>query len=201
MDDEFKKVTFSEPPSPVEAQEDATFIPATQEKLRTPMPKKSKPTIALPIIALVVILMGVGTGFALSKAMPNKASQSTSTTSSLPQGEDAAVETGKIYGSENKDTFPDTGIGVLEKGGIDGEGSHRLLKEGGPTQTIYLTSSVLDLDPFIGHKVEVWGETYAALKAAWLLDVGSVEVLELDAPKPFQEEPTEGAKTQSTVEE
>jgi hypothetical protein len=201
MDDEFKKVTFSEPPSQVEAQEDASFTPVTQEKSHTPMPRKTKPNVAIPIIALVVILMGVGTGFALSKAMPNKTTQSTSSASTLPKGEDAAVETGKIYGSENKDTFPDTGIGVLEKGGIDGEGSHRLLKEGGPTQTIYLTSSVLDLDPFIGHKVEVWGETYAALKAAWLLDVGSVEVLELDAPKPFQEEPTEGAKNQPTTEE
>jgi hypothetical protein len=201
MDDEFKKVTFSEPPSPVEEQEDTSFIPVTQEKSVAPMPRKTKSTIALPIIALVVVLMGVGTGFALSKAMPNKATQTATTTSTLPQGEGAAVETGKVYGSENKDKFPDTGIGVLEKGGIDGEGSHRLLKEGGPSQTMYLTSSVLDLDPFVGHKVEVWGETYAALKAAWLLDVGSVEVIELDAPKPFQEEPTEGAKDQSAIEE
>lgn len=202
MDDEFKKVTFSEPQVEDQASENTVFNPVVEEKKMKPsMPKKTSSKIALPIVGLVVILMGVGTGFALSKAMPKKSTSSSTATTSLPQGEDAQVETGKVYGSENKDKFPDTGIGVLEKGGIEGEGSHRLLREGGPKQTIYLTSSVLDLDPFVGHKVEVWGETYAAQQAAWLLDVGSVEVMELDAPKPFQEEPTESAKSQSEVEE
>ncbi len=201
MDQEFKKVSFKEPQSEMDPQEDTAFTPVTNNLNQTTMAKKSTPKLIIPVGALLVILMGIGTGFALSKAMPKKSTSSPTASANLPQGEDAPVETGKIYGSENKDKFPDTGIGVLEKGGLEGEGSHRLLREGGPKQTIYLTSSVLDLDPFVGHKVEVWGETYAAQQAAWLLDVGSVEVMELDAPKPFQEEPTEAAENSTEVEE
>jgi len=67
---------------------------------------------------------------------------------------------------------------VIEKNGFDGEGTHKLLREGGESQTAYLTSSVLDLDLFVGHKVEIWGETFAAQKAGWLLDVGAVKVLD-----------------------
>jgi hypothetical protein len=34
----------------------------------------------------------------------------------------------------------------------------------------------------------VWGETNDSLDVGWLMDVGRVEVLELDAEKPFEEE-------------
>lgn len=202
MDDDFKKVTFSEPPPEVHTtEENVAFNPVTQKPKKPTMPKQTNTKLILPVGALVMILMGIGTGFVLSKAMPKKANNTSTATTNLPQGEDALVEADKVYGSENKEKFPDDAIGVLEKGGLEGEGSHRLLREGGPKQTIYLTSSVLDLDPFVGHKVEVWGETYAAQQAAWLLDVGGVKIMELDAPKPFQEEPTEGAKNQKEVEE
>jgi hypothetical protein len=50
-----------------------------------------------------------------------------------------------------------------------------------------MTSSVIDLDPFIDHKVKIWGDTFAAQKANWLMDVGRVEVVELNAQKPFEE--------------
>ena len=84
----------------------------------------------------------------------------------------------KVVGSKDLSTFKDKAEGVLEKGGINGEGTHKLIREGGPSQTVYLTSSVVDLDQFIGKKVRVWGETFAAQKAGWLMDVGRVEVLE-----------------------
>lgn len=202
MNDDFKKVTFSEPPPEVHAaEENVAFNPVTQIPNRPTMPKQTNAKLILPVGALVVIFMGIGTGFALSKVVLKKANNTPTITTNLPRGEGALVEAGKVYGSENKEKFPDDAIGVLEKGGLDGEGSHRLLREGGPKQTIYLTSSVLELDPFVGHKVEVWGETYAAQQAAWLLDVGGVKVMELDAPKPFQEEPTEAAQDPSRVEE
>ena len=76
----------------------------------------------------------------------------------------------------------------LLKGGIEGEGSHRILRPGGETQTVYLTSSVIDLSPFVDHKIKVWGETFAAQKANWLMDVGRVEVIELNAETPFEED-------------
>ncbi len=69
-------------------------------------------------------------------------------------------------------------MGTLEKGGIDGEGTHKLIREGGESQTAYLTSSIIDLDPLVGKKVQVWGETFKGQKAGWLMDVGRVKVLE-----------------------
>lgn len=97
----------------------------------------------------------------------------------------SGLKAGDIIGSADEKTFRDNATGVIEAGGIDGEGSHKLLREGGPSQTAYLTSSVVDLDEFVDHKVEVWGETFAAQQAGWLMDIGRVKVLELNAPKPF----------------
>ena len=94
------------------------------------------------------------------------------------QGENGQkVKAGESYGSKD-DVFKDSAIGVIEPNGIDGEGTHRLLREGGESQTAHLTSSVVDLDMFIGRKVEVWGETFDSEKAGWLLDIGRVKVLE-----------------------
>jgi len=84
----------------------------------------------------------------------------------------------KIVGSEDTSIFKDQAVGVIEEGGLDEEGTHKLLREGGPSQTAYLTSSTVDLDEFIGNKVRIWGETFAGQKASWLMDVGRVEVLE-----------------------
>jgi hypothetical protein len=52
------------------------------------------------------------------------------------------------------------------------------VREGGPSQTAYLVSSVIDLDSYAGKKVKVWGETFAAKKVSWLMDVGKIEILE-----------------------
>lgn len=85
---------------------------------------------------------------------------------------------GKEVGSKDTKAFPDNAAGVIEKGGLDGEGTHKLIREGGPSQTAYLTSSTIDLDQFVGKKVEVWGETFKGQKAGWFMDVGRVKVLE-----------------------
>ena len=71
----------------------------------------------------------------------------------------------------------DSAEGTLEGGGIDGEGTHKLIRPGGVSQTVYLTSSILDLEQYVGKKVKVWGEKFAAKKAGWLMDVGKVEVV------------------------
>ena len=62
-------------------------------------------------------------------------------------------------------TFKDTAIGVIQKGGTDGEGTHQLIRTGGPSQTVTLISSVIDLDQYVGKKVKVYGQTLAAQKA------------------------------------
>jgi hypothetical protein len=95
------------------------------------------------------------------------------------------LKVGDIVGVDEKSgNFTDTAEGVLDKGGLNGEGSHKLLRPGGKSQTVYLTSSVIDLDQFIGHRVKIWGETFAGQKVGWLMDVGRVQVLELNAPTP-----------------
>lgn len=88
------------------------------------------------------------------------------------------VKTDKVVGSLDTKTFKDDATGVLEKGGIDGEGTHHLVRKGGPSQNAYLTSSYVDLNQFVGKKVKVWGETFKAEKAGWLMDVGRVEIKE-----------------------
>lgn len=64
------------------------------------------------------------------------------------------------------------------------EGSHKLLRTGGNSQTVYLTSSVTDLDKFNGMEVKVWGETQAGNKVGWLMDVGRVEIVNVKGVVP-----------------
>ena len=86
------------------------------------------------------------------------------------------IEKGTVFGSDDTKTFKDTTEGVVKKGGIDGEGQYHLVRPGGESQNVYMTSSVVDLSLVLEKKVKVWGETQAAQKAGWLMDVGRVEV-------------------------
>jgi hypothetical protein len=65
---------------------------------------------------------------------------------------------------------------VVKEGGIEDEGQYHLVRPGGDSQNVYMTSSSVDLAQFIGKKVKVWGQTQAAKKAGWLMDVGRVQV-------------------------
>lgn len=131
-------------------------------------------TLVPAAVILAVILAGVGTGWFISK---NGGIEGLSGKVSVAPG--ASVSGGgKEAGLNDTATFRDKAEGVLEKGGIDGEGTHHLVREGGPSQNASLTSSVIDLSQFVGKKVEVWGETNKAQKAGWLMDVGKIKVLE-----------------------
>jgi hypothetical protein len=100
--------------------------------------------------------------------------------SNIPESADA-VEVNTVYGADDTVAFPNDVTGILVKGGIEGEGSHHLVRPGGKDKYVYLTSSVVDLDLFVGAEIEVWGETFSAQRAGWLMDVGRVTVLKLDA--------------------
>ena len=67
--------------------------------------------------------------------------------------------------------------GTLKKGGIQDEGQFHLVRPGGDSQNVYLTSSIVDLSKFVDKKIKVWGQTQKARVAGWLMDVGKVEVL------------------------
>lgn len=126
------------------------------------------------IIALsVVVLLGIGSGYFLAKNTGK-----TAFTNLGAPGSGSTVAKGTVVGSEDLKTFKDIAEGKLEKGGIDGEGQFHLVRPGGASQNVYMTSSIVDLSLFIGKKVKVWGETQKAQKAGWLMDVGRVEVLE-----------------------
>jgi hypothetical protein len=123
------------------------------------------------IIFLLIILAGTASGYGLQRLTgPKLATQGSKQTGELTKG--------TSFGIMDEETFSDTAEGTLEKGGINGEGSHHLVREGGESQNVYLTSSILDLDQFVGKKVKVWGETFEAQKAGWLMDVGRLEIQE-----------------------
>jgi hypothetical protein len=122
------------------------------------------------------ILLGIGTGFIVSNLLGNSPS-SPSGDSETINANGVSVNKGDIIGSDDSD-FSDSAEGVLEIGGIEGEGAFHLVRTGGESQNVYLTSAALDLTPFVGRKIKVWGQTQTALHAAWLMDVGRVQVLD-----------------------
>ncbi len=127
--------------------------------------KKSWSLGSFLIFILVALVLGTATGFAINKVSSPGKKTTTSGTS-----------TGTKVGTDQKN-FKDKAEGVLKEGGIDGEGNFHLVRTGGESQNVYLTSTTVDLSPFVGKKVRVWGETFTGQKAGWLMDVGLVEVL------------------------
>ena len=119
-----------------------------------------KNNIVIGSISVVVVLMGIYTGYLLSGVN----TKSTSSTSEA--------------GIADESKFSTTTDGVLEEGGIQGEGTYHLVRGVGPSQYAYLTSSSVDLSTFVGKKVQVWGETMSGKKAGWLIDVGKIKVVE-----------------------
>lgn len=116
----------------------------------------------------ILLVLGVVTGFFLANQRASS--------SAFVAGTAENAQSGTAVGSTDTKTFKDSATGTLEIGGLDGEGTHQLVREGGPSQTVYLISSVVDMDQFAGKEVTVWGQTMDAKKAAWLMDVGKIEI-------------------------
>lgn len=147
--------------------------PAGSEVVKESIVKKipkglnMKKNLTMIVLALVVVSAGIATGWFLSgKTKSQKASGDTN----VP----GKVETTKEQGISDESTFRDSAEGMLEAGGVNGEGTHHIVRDGGPSQYVYLTSTVVDLESFVGKKVMVWGETISAKKAGWLMDVGKI---------------------------
>ncbi len=135
------------------------------------------------LLVTAVIAAGIGTGYGVHSLTSGGSSKSTTVRTASPDGK---ISQGDSFGVEDPgETFPDEATGVLVKGGVDGEGSHHIMRPSDASQNVYLTSTVVDLDQFIGHKIKVWGQTNDARKAGWLMDVGKLKIVELNAEKPF----------------
>ena len=148
--------------------------PKADEQLRS-VPQKTKLAKIVPYFAVVLIIgLGIFTGLVLSSVQKAKAqnqqAKSIEEEELTPQQQESFAQ-----------TFRDEAEGTIEKNDdLDkyAQGTHKLLRPGGESQTAYLTSSVLDLDEYNGKKVKVFGETFGSSQVGWLMDVGKVEVIE-----------------------
>ncbi|MCL4397712.1 hypothetical protein M1403_01645 [Patescibacteria group bacterium] len=124
------------------------------------------------LILLVPILLGLLSGYFLYR-------KNTDGTVRLAGKNVEVVQTPTEEGVKDASTFKDTATGTLQEndGKITNEGTHVLVRDGGPSQNVYLTSSVIDLSKYVGKKVQIWGETFQGQKAGWLMDVGRIKVL------------------------
>ena len=128
-------------------------------------------------LALAVVL-GILSGWVLARWRLSKPAGKGGEGGAIQSEVKGNVKKGQLYGLNDK-AFKDQAVGVLAKNDdANTEGTHKLLREGGPSQTVYLMSSALDLDNFAGRKIQVWGETFSSRKVAWLMDVGKVKVLQ-----------------------
>lgn len=135
----------------------------------------------LPIIITIGIVLGLGTGFYFAQKHLLLADNTTMTGNTQELTASTSVKVGDIFGSSDEKTFRDQAEGILMAGGIEGEGSHHLERGDNKSQWVYVTSSVVDLDLLVGNRVTIWGETNQGKKAGWLMDVGRLKVLELNA--------------------
>lgn len=146
-------------------------IPLHKIPLRVVPPKMTLPTIIPLVIVVAIVAAGIFSGLVLS-----------SRSKSASQG--AAINQEELPPEQKESfaqTFRDEAEGTVERNdALDkyAQGTHKLVRPGGEDQTAYLTSSVLDLDEFVGKKVKVFGETFGSQQVGWLMDVGKVESLD-----------------------
>ena len=134
------------------------------------IPQKHVDKILPVLVVLLFIAAGIFTGLVLSSRTKSAQKVATATTE-----EKVPEEIAQSFAQ----TFRDEAEGTIEKNDElekYAQGTHKLVRSGGESQTAYLTSSVLDLDEYVGKKVKVFGETFGSQQVGWLMDVGKVEV-------------------------
>lgn len=119
--------------------------------------------------AFLVVLVGVGTAWMISGKMKKSGSSVAAPGTKVTSTEAGALDPKVKY---------DTAQGIVQTGGLNGEGTFHLVREGGASKYVYLTSSVVDLAKFVDKKVQIWGQTFASKKVGWLMDVAKVQVIQ-----------------------
>lgn len=121
------------------------------------------------VAAIIVVIGGVFSGWKFSGGALGSTSNAVVPGSKVEETE---------AGITDESIFKDTAEGTLQKGGIDGDGTHTLIRGNDKTKHVALSSTVIDLDSFVGKKVQVWGQTLTAEEAFWLMDVGKLKVIQ-----------------------
>jgi len=136
------------------------------------MQSKGKSTLPLIFGAFLVVLAGVITAWLISSKILNK---NGSAGNAAPGVKVTSTEAGSL----DPNVKYDNATGVLEDGGIGGEGTYHLARNGGgSSKDVALTSSLVDLNPFLGKTVNIWGETISSSRpGGWLMDVAKIQVV------------------------
>jgi hypothetical protein len=165
---------------PIHLVEKDPILESKVMEASTPMEPKPK-SLLLPLL-IIGIALGIGTGYFMAQRNLSLSVKPGSSTGLIQNPTSASsVKVGDTFGTNDTTTFTDQTDGILQAGGIGGEGTHHLVRGANATQWVYLTSSVVDLDMFIGDQVSVWGQTNHGKKAGWLMDVGKLKVTQLNA--------------------
>lgn len=133
--------------------------------------RKSRLPLKGLFVFLLIILSGVASGYFMA----------TTTSAGSPDVAPGGTKSAGEVGVSDDTTFRDCAKGTVEANDLTdtkSEGSHKLIRDGGPSQTVYMTSSVLALDDYVGKKVEVCGETNDSKKVSWFMDVGRLKLLQ-----------------------
>ena len=139
------------------------------------VPKRNMLSKLLPILIVVIVATaGILSGLVFSSRAK---SASKAASAAIQDEQNLSPEVQKSFNQ----TFKDQAEGTIEENDqLDkyAQGTHKLIRPGGESQTAYLTSSVLDLGQYVGKKVKVFGETFGSSQVGWLMDVGKVEVVQ-----------------------
>jgi hypothetical protein len=154
---------------------------------------KKNQIVLLVVLCVLAVGVGVGAGGFLGSRTSGSAGGgmaiigggSDEVVAAVPTDVES-VRNGDIFGSGEPEHYQDNAQGYLAEGGINGEGSHHLLRPGGRSQTVYLTSASTDLSNFVGMEVRVWGETNRGQHAGWLMDVGRLQVVNVNGEAPTE---------------
>ncbi len=142
--------------------------------------KKNNPKIPLWAIYLGIFFIFYSLGFIGYWVKSNQTSPSTISFHGGEQTNSQEVikfKKGATFGVDSP-LFKDTAEGLLERNKDPNKPGTHILIRGDESQTAYLTSSVLDLDKYVGHKVKIWGETQSVEKVGWFMDVGKLQILD-----------------------
>ena len=180
---EIKKIDLDETKaSPSPSPSSSKSQPVIENKVQDRPMSKNNP---LPLIILFAVFIGLGalTG-AFFKSKTAVGSEEAGTSNIQSEVPVTGAKVGDTYGSADEKAFRDKVLGVLDKGGINGEGTHKLVRPGGASQTVCISSTTIDLDLLVGHQVTLWGDTFDGQKCGWLMDAGRARIENLNVPLP-----------------